>query len=95
MWEAINQVLEEKVRPQLLAHRGGIELLEVKGEVVRIRLLGQCAHCPSAYLTTEELILASIQEAFPQIRSVVVDQAVNEELLSQAAQILQKKHGNE
>lgn len=93
MRETIERVLNETVRPQLAKHHGDVELLEIEGDVVCVRLLGQCAHCPSAYLTTEEVILAAIQEVVPQVRSAVVRQDVSESVLAQAREIWSARHG--
>ena len=51
--EKIEAVLEEKVRPSLLAHEGNVQILEFTDGILKIRLTGQCAGCPSARLTTE------------------------------------------
>ncbi|MBE6918289.1 MAG: NifU family protein [Ruminococcaceae bacterium] len=93
MRETIERVLNETVRPQLAKHHGDVELLEVEQNVVHIRLLGQCAHCPSAYLTTEEVILSAIREVLPQIQSVAVRQEVSESVLAQAKEIWRARRG--
>ena len=93
MRETIERVLNETVRPQLAKHHGDVELLEVEQNVVHIRLLGQCAHCPSAYLTTEEVILSAIREVLPQIQSVAVRQEVSESVLAQAKAIWRARRG--
>jgi len=93
MRETIERVLNETVRPQLAKHHGDVELLQVEQNVVHIRLLGQCAHCPSAYLTTEEVILSAIREVLPQIQSVAVRQEVSESVLAQAKEIWRARRG--
>ena len=93
MRETIERVLNETVRPQLAKHYGDVELLEVEQNVVHIRLLGQCAHCPSAYLTTEEVILSAIREVLPQIQSVAVRQEVSESVLAPAKEIWRARRG--
>ena len=52
----IEAVLDEKVRPSLRAHGGGLEIDHLEAGVLYIKLLGQCAGCPSADLTNETLI---------------------------------------
>ena len=59
MREKVEKVLNEKVRPQLELHNGDLDVLDIEDGVVRIRLLGQCAGCPSAYLTIEQLIFGN------------------------------------
>lgn len=88
MLEKIEQVLDEKVRPELKLHHGDVEVLEFVDGLVRIRLLGQCSACPSAYITTEQLIEAELIEALPEVKQVVLVQQVSEDLLSQARALL-------
>lgn len=88
MLEKIEQVLNEKVRVELALHGGNVEVLEFADGVVRVRLLGQCSACPSAYLTTEQLIEAELTRALPAVKQVVLVQQVSEDLLDQARAIL-------
>lgn len=90
MKERVRKILEERVCPQLALHSGGLELLDVREQTVYIRLLGQCAHCPASYLTTEQLIYTELAEALPgEIRAVSVEQTVSESLLEQARRLLE------
>ena len=47
----IEKVIEERVRPQLGEHQGDIEIVELKDDVLKVRFLGKCSNCPSAYMT--------------------------------------------
>ena len=84
----IQRILEEDVRPALMAHEGDVELISYKSQVVKVKLHGKCSGCPSAYLTTEELIAAKIKEKMPEVKDVVLVQEVNPELLDFARRIL-------
>ena len=84
----IQRILEEDDRPALLAHQGDVELISYKSQVVKVKLHGKCSGCPSAYLTTEELIAAKIKEKMPEVKDVVLVQEVNPELLDFARRIL-------
>lgn len=95
MREQIQKVLDEKVRPQLALHNGDLELLDIKAGTVYIRLLGQCSNCPASYLTTEELIYTELAAAIPDVKKVIADQSVSDDLLEQARQILRGRHGEE
>ena len=88
MDEKLEQLLNGVVRPQLWLHGGGIQSISFVDGVYRFRLIGQCAGCPSAYLTTEELIRGALMDAIPEIRDVVLDQQVSDDLLAQAKAIL-------
>ena len=93
MLKAVEQVLNERVRPALRAHGGEVKVVELEGAVLRVELLGQCSGCPSACLTTESLIEKEITEALPEIRRVVLVQTVDESLLAQARALLGRHHG--
>ena len=88
MIERIEEVLEKKVRPALLSHEGDVQIVEYADGVLKIRLTGHCSGCPSAYLTTEELIAAKIKEKMSEVKDVVLVQEVNPELLDFARRIL-------
>lgn len=88
MLEQIEQVLEERVRPQLTLHGGGIESLSCEDGVYRFRLTGQCAGCPSAYLTTEALVKEELRAAVPGLKDIVLVQGVSDSLLDQARALL-------
>ena len=61
MLREIEKVLEEDVRPYLLEHEGNVRISEYKEGILKVRLTGQCSGCPSAALTTEELIADSFE----------------------------------
>lgn len=88
MDERFNQILDEKVRPALALHGGDIEVLEVAGGVLRFRFLGHCSSCPSAMLTTRQLVEEEVCSALPEIRSVELVEQVSESLLDQARALL-------
>jgi len=60
----------QKVLPYLHSHGGNVELLEVAGGVVRLKLIGSCNGCPSSSLTLKNAIEKAISEAAPDVTSV-------------------------
>lgn len=89
----IEAVLEEKVRPSLHAHGGEIQIDHLEDGVLYVKLLGQCAGCPSADLTNETLVEAEVVKALPElVRKVVVVQTVSDELWEQAKRLLRDHH---
>ena len=88
LFEKIEQVLDEEIRPQLLLHGGGMETVRLEGSRYVFRLTGQCAGCPSAYLTTEEVIRSTLLSEVPELCEVVLEQQVSDELLAQARRLL-------
>ena len=77
--DKIKKILEEDVRPSLLAHEGDVELVSYESGIVKVKLHGKCSGCPSAYLTTEELIAVKVKEKMPEVEDVVLVQEVNSE----------------
>lgn len=91
--ERMEQVLEEKVRPALRAHGGEIAIDHVEGKVVYVKMLGQCAGCPSADLTNETIVEAELVAALPElVEKVAVVQTVSDELWEQAKKLLREHH---
>ena len=89
----IEAVLDEKVRPALRAHGGELEIDRLEGRVLYIKLLGQCAGCPSADLTNETVIEAEVVKALPDlVERVAVVQTVSDELWEQAKRLLRDHH---
>jgi len=89
----IEAVLDEKVRPSLRAHGGEIDVDHLEDGVLYVKLLGQCAGCPSADLTNETLIEAELTAALPElVRKVAVIQTVSDELWEQAKKLLRDHH---
>ena len=89
----IEAVLDEKVRPALRAHGGEIEIDRLEDGVLYVKLLGQCAGCPSADLTSETIVEAELTAALPElVRKVAVIQTVSDELWEQAKKLLRDHH---
>ena len=90
MQDQIERILQERVRPALQEHGGDVRVVTLKENVLYLELLGACAHCPSAYLTTEGFIEQELTRAIPYLKRVVLEQHVDESLLEQARRILSK-----
>lgn len=63
----------KKISPVLEGDGGGIELVEIDEEqgVVKVRMLGACAHCPMMQMTLKLGVEAALQEAVPAIKKVI------------------------
>lgn len=90
--ERIEDVLTKDVRPSLASHQGDVIIVDYKNAVLRIRLTGKCSGCPSALLTTEELIAAKVKEQIPEVQDVILVSGVSDSLIAQAKAILQERH---
>jgi len=63
----VKEVLD-KIRPQLQADGGDVELIEVTDEgVVKVRLMGHCAGCMHAQQTLQFGIERAIKQFVPDI----------------------------
>jgi Fe-S cluster biogenesis protein NfuA/nitrite reductase/ring-hydroxylating ferredoxin subunit len=67
--ERVREALES-VRPYLESHGGDVELVEVDGQAVRLRLHGSCSGCPSSTMTLKLAIEDAIQRMAPEVESV-------------------------
>lgn len=65
----VETVLDE-LRPYLMADGGNVELVEVDGPVVRLRLQGACGSCPSSAMTLRMGIERRLREFIPEIAEV-------------------------
>lgn len=71
--EAVQQVLDEMVRPALQSDGGDITLVDVQGGDVLVELVGACHSCPSAVLTMKmgvENLLAEELDGFERLIQV-------------------------
>lgn len=90
--ENIEAVLDNYVRPSLASHQGNVVVVDYSDNVLRIRLTGKCSGCPSAQLTAEELISATVKEHIPAIEDVILVSGVSDELIAQAKALLKNGH---
>lgn len=88
MLKKIEKVLEERVRPELLAHEGNVEIAGFEDGILKIRLTGRCSGCPSAKLTTEEMIGRIIQEELPEVKDTILINETDPDLLDFAKKLL-------
>ena len=68
--EEVEKILEEQVRPHLVADGGNIELVDVEGNVVKVKLVGACGSCPMAQLTLQHGVERALKKAFPEVEAV-------------------------
>ena len=67
--ENVEQVLDE-MRPYLMADGGNVELVEIDGPIVKLRLQGACGSCPSSTMTLRMGIERRLREFIPEIAEV-------------------------
>ena len=60
----------EKVRPYLESHGGNVELLDITGGVVHLRMQGSCKSCPTSAMTLKLAIEEAIYAAAPDVVAI-------------------------
>jgi Fe-S cluster biogenesis protein NfuA len=67
---AVERALDE-IRPYLHGDGGGIEVVEIVGDEVRVRLRGSCADCAMQQVTLKAGVERIVRARVPAVRSVV------------------------
>ncbi|MBD2328873.1 MAG: hypothetical protein B0A82_21510 [Alkalinema sp. CACIAM 70d] len=65
----VETVLDE-MRPYLISDGGNVELVEIDGPIVKLRLQGACGSCPSSTMTLRMGIERRLREQIPEITEV-------------------------
>ncbi|GAB4134472.1 MAG: NifU family protein [Cyanobacteria bacterium J069] len=65
----VEKVLDE-LRPYLMSDGGNVELVELDGPIVKLRLQGACGSCPSSAMTLKMGIERKLRETIPEIVEV-------------------------
>jgi len=70
--ELVARVLEvlDEVRPMVQSDGGDIELLDVQGDIVSVKLTGNCIGCPSSQATLKQGIERRLLQRIPQIKGI-------------------------
>ncbi|MBD2420019.1 NifU family protein [Anabaena cylindrica FACHB-243] len=67
--ENVETVLDE-LRPYLMSDGGNVELVELDGPIVKLRLQGACGSCPSSAMTLRMGIERRLKEMIPEISEI-------------------------
>ncbi len=70
MKEKVEEVIA-KIRPFLQRDGGDIELVEIDGGVVKVRLKGACGSCPMSMMTLKMGVEKTLKEELPEVKEVV------------------------
>ena len=70
MRDKVEEALKQ-VRPALQADGGDVELIEISGGVVKVRLKGACGSCPMAAMTLKNGIERELKARVPEVKEVV------------------------
>ena len=61
----------EEIRPYLITDGGDISLIEIKDNIVKVRLEGACVGCSVNQMTLKNGVEATIKRFAPQIIEVI------------------------
>lgn len=67
--ENVENVLDE-LRPYLISDGGNVELVDIDGPIVKLRLNGACGSCPSSTMTLRMGIERRLREKIPEINEI-------------------------
>ena len=65
------QAALEKIRPQLQADGGDVELVDVDSGTVKLRLTGACGGCPMSTMTLKMGVERVVREEVPEVKELV------------------------
>lgn len=60
-----------KIRPMLQRDGGNVELVDVEGSVVKVRLTGACHGCPMSQMTLKAGVERIIRQEVPAVTEVI------------------------
>ena len=69
MKESVQTALD-KIRPMLQRDGGDVELVDVEGGVVKLRLQGACKGCPMSQMTLKNGIEKFLKQEVPEVDRV-------------------------
>lgn len=61
----------DKIRPKLALDGGNIEFINFNDGILKVRMLGECAHCSLAEMTLKYAIEDTIKQKIPEVKKVL------------------------
>ena len=71
IWRQIEEILDSEVNPAVASHGGHIELIDVQGNTVFVRMGGGCQGCGMATVTLKQGVERILREHLPDIEEVL------------------------
>ncbi|MBI5212049.1 MAG: NifU family protein [Nitrospirae bacterium] len=67
--ERVEGVLD-KIRVGLKTEGGDIEFIDIKDDIVYVRLMGACGTCPMSTLTMKNWVETTMKKEIPEVKAV-------------------------
>jgi len=67
--ERVEEVLG-KIRVGLKSEGGDIELIEIRDDIIYVKLKGACGACPMSTLTLKNWVEATMTKEIPEVKAV-------------------------
>ena len=67
----VEQLFQEQINPAIASHGGRVDLVDVEGTKVYVRLGGGCQGCASANITMKHGIEQAIRKELPEVTEVI------------------------
>lgn len=90
MKEKIQNLVEKNLGEYFQSHGGGLEVISLENNILRVKMKGKCANCPSAISELETFIFQEIKSQFPTVEKITVVNEVSNEMIDFAKKILNK-----
>lgn len=71
MFNQLEKLFNEKVRPALAQHGGNVEIVDIDNDVLFVKMVGGCQGCSSSKATLTGGIEQVVKKNFPEITKIV------------------------
>ena len=68
----ISKVIEQQVSPELQKDGGDIELIDIEGDIVKVKLTGMCSGCKNAQMSLKNFVETILKDKIDS--NIVVEQ---------------------
>ena len=58
----VEEVIEKDIRPELQKHGGDLQLVDIDGNNVVIKLMGTCSGCEMSWMTLKNMVESKLRE---------------------------------
>ena len=87
LFNKFTQFFDEDINQYLGEHGGGAEVVDLEGNELVIRMLGECRGCLSMSDTVNGVILKKVGAVFPFVKKVSVTDDVSPEVYEMACNL--------